>query len=97
MGGLRYNSLFLLPAPLAHSIRLWLETKRYLVRIPVGSGDCHQGSAYTVLETFQRHGVCSAVYGTVQYKEPLGHSIRVGHSPDFGPPSVAVLSCIKRV
>ena len=32
-------------------------------------------------------GVCSAVYGTVHYKEPLTSSDKVGHSPDFGRPS----------
>ena len=37
----------------------------------------------------------SAVYGTVNYKEPLkSFEIRVGHSPSFGHPSVAiVLQC----
>ena len=27
--------------------------------------------------------MCSAVYGTVHYEEPLFFSIRVGNSPDF--------------
>ena len=26
---------------------------------------------YTVFQTVQSHGVCSAIYGTVHYKEPL--------------------------
>ena len=30
-----------------------------------------RGCAYTVLQTVQRSGVCSAVYGTVHYKESL--------------------------
>ena len=45
---------------MAHSIMLWL-----------GSDVCHRGCACTVLQTVQRHGVCSDVYGTVHYKEPL--------------------------
>ena len=40
-----------------------------------------------VLETVQRHGVYSTVYGTVHYKEHLKwFEIRVGHSPRFGFP-----------
>ena len=40
----------------------------------------------------QRHGVYSAAYGTVHYKEPLNSlEIRVVHSPGFGFPSVALL------
>ena len=32
------------------------------------------------------------IYGTVHYKEPLkSFEIRVGHSPGFGLPSVAIL------
>ena len=47
-----------------------------------GSDICHRGCAYTVLQTVQRPGVCSAAYGTVHYKEPLkSFEIRVGHSP----------------
>ena len=42
----------------------------------------HCGCAYTVLRTVQRHGVYSAAYGTVHYKEPLqSFELRVGHSP----------------
>ena len=45
---------------------------------------CHRGCAYTVLQTVQRHGVYSAAYGTVHYKEPLkSFKIRVGHSHGF--------------
>ena len=63
-----------------------------LGRIPVGPNICHRGCAYTVLQTVQRPGVCSDVYGTVHYKEPLkSFEIRVGHSPGFGLPSVAIL------
>ena len=37
--------------------------------------------------------MCSAVYGTVHYKELLkSFEIRVGHSPGFGLPSVAILT-----
>ena len=80
------------PAPMAHSYRLGLETRGYQVRIPVGTDICHRGCAYTVLQTVQRHGVYSAAYGTVHYKEPLkSFEIRVGHSPGFGLPSVAIL------
>ena len=42
---------------------------------------------------------CSAVYSTVHYKEPLKlFEIRVGHSPGFGFPAVAILPwlCRKR-
>ena len=47
---------------------------------------------HTVLQTFQKHGVYSAAYGTVHYKEPLkSFEIIVGHSPGFGLPSVAIL------
>ena len=45
------------------------------------------------------HGIYSAAYGTVHYKEPLkSFEIRVGHSPGFGLPSVAILPwlCRKR-
>ena len=31
----------------------------------------HRVCAYTVLQTLQKPGVCSAVCGTVHYKEPL--------------------------
>ena len=80
------------PAPMAHSYRLGLVTWGYQVRIPVGTDICHRGCAYTVLQTVQRHGVYSAAYGTVHYKEPLkSFEIRVGHSPGFGLPSVAIL------
>ena len=48
--------------------------------------------AYKGLQTVQMHGVYSAVYGTVHYKESLKpFEIRVGHSPGFGLPSVAIL------
>ena len=60
---------------------------------------CHCGCAYTVLQTVQMHGVYSAAYGTVHYKEALkSFEIRVGHSPGFGLPSVATLPrlCRKR-
>ena len=43
----------------------------YQVRIPVRMDICHRGCAYTLLQTVQRHGVYSTVYGTVHYKEPL--------------------------
>ena len=77
---------------MAHSYRLVLVTWGYQVRIPVGSDTCHRGWAYTAHQTVQMHGVYSAVYGTVHYKEPLkSFKIRVGHSPGFGLPSVAIL------
>ena len=57
----------------------------YQVRIPVGPDICHRGCAYTVLQTVQRHGVYSAAYGTVHYKEPSkSFEIIVGHSPALG-------------
>ena len=38
---------------------------------PSGSAPGRRGCAYTLLQTVQRPGVCSAVYGTTHYKEPL--------------------------
>ena len=59
---------------------------------PARAGYFRRGCAYTVLQTVQRPGVCSAAYGTVHYKEPLkSFKIRVGHRPGFGLPSVAIL------
>ena len=59
---------------------------------PGRAGFCHCGCAYTVLQTVERPGVYSAVYGTVHYKEPLkSFEIRVEHSLGFGLPSVAIL------
>ena len=75
---------------MAPSIRLWLETQKYRVRIPAGSDICHRGCAYTVHTNVQMPEVYSVVYGTVPYKESFSHSIRVGRSPDFGFPSVAI-------
>ena len=64
----------------------------YQVRIPVRTDICQRGCTYRVLQTVQRHGVYSAAYDTVHYKEPLKpFEIRVGHSPGFGLPSVALL------
>ena len=77
---------------MAHSYRLGLVTLRYQVRIPVGSDISHRDCAYTVLQTVQRHGVYSAAYGTVHYKESLkSFEIGVRYSPGFGLPSVAIL------
>ena len=56
---------------MAHSVLLWLKTQRYGVQIPTGLDFCHRGYAYTVLQTVQQSGVCSAVYDTVHDKEPL--------------------------
>ena len=62
-------------APIVHSYR------RYQAGILVGPGICDRGCAYTVLQTVQRHGVHSAVNGTVHYKEPSkSFEMRVGHS-----------------
>ena len=41
------------------------------VRIPVVSDACHRGCAYKVFQTVKMSGVCSAVHGTVHYKEHL--------------------------
>ena len=49
---------------MAHSIRMGLE-KSYC------SDVCHRGCAFTVLQTVQRPRVCSDVYDTVHYIEPL--------------------------
>ena len=78
---------------MTHFYQLGLVTWRYQVRTPAGPDICHRGCAYTVLQTVQRHGVYSAAYGTVHYKEPLKsyEFIGVEHSPGFGLPSVAIL------
>ena len=77
---------------MAHSYRLGLVTWRDQARIPVGPDIYHCGCAYTVPQTVQRPGEYSAAYGTVHYKEPLkSFEIRIGHSPGFGLPSVAIL------
>ena len=77
---------------MAYSYRLGLVTWRYQVRIPVGTDIWHRGCAYTVPKTVQRPGVYSDAYGNVHYKEPLkSFKIKVGHSPSFGLPSVAIL------
>ena len=77
---------------MAHMYRLGLVTWRYQVRIPVGPDTWRRGCVYTRLQTVQRHGVYTAAHGTVHYKEPLkSFEIRVGHSPGFGLPSVAIL------
>ena len=82
-----YFSFVWRPAPMAHSYRLELATWGYQVQIPVGTDICHTEVVHTVLQTVQRHGVYSAVYGTVHYKEPLmSFEIRVGHSPGVGLP-----------
>ena len=54
-----------------NSVLLWLKTQRYWVQIPVGSDVCHRGCAYTVLQTAQMPGVCSAVSSSVHFKKPL--------------------------
>ena len=82
---------------MAHSYGLGFVTWRYQVWIAVGPDICHRGCAYTMFQTVQRHGVCSAAYGSVNYKEPLmPFEISVGHSPGFGLPSVAILSWLCR-
>ena len=59
---------------------------------PVRTNNFYRGCAYTVLLTAQRHGVYSAAYGTVHYKEPLkSFEITEVHSPSFGLPSFAIL------
>ena len=64
---------------MAHSILLWPEAQGYLVQILVGSDVSLRGCAYTLLQTVQRNGVCSDVYGTVHYKEPLKLFDKIGH------------------
>ena len=77
---------------MAHLYQLGPLTWEYQVRIPVGTDICHRGCAYTVLKTDQMHGVYSAAYGAVHYKEPLkSFEIRVGHCSGFGLSSVAIL------
>ena len=82
---------------MAHSYRLGLVIGRYQARIRVGPDIYHRGCAYTVLQTVQRPGLCSAAYGTVYYKESLtSFEIRVGHSPGFRLLSVAILPWLCR-
>ena len=86
------GSLWYWLAMMAHSYRLGLVTFSYQIRIPVGLDICHRGCGCTVLQTVQRHGVYSAVYGTVHYEKTLkSFKIRVGHRPGFGLPCVAIL------
>ena len=66
---------------------------KYWARIPAGLDISHRGCAYAVLQTFQRPGVCSAVYGTVHYIELLkSYNTSIGHIvTDLGLPSMALL------
>ena len=77
--------------------------KRYWARIPAGTNVYNWGCSYTVLQTIQRPGVCSALYGTMHYGEPLksfgkSRAAPIENSPYFGLSSVEVLplSCRKR-
>ena len=56
---------------MAHSNRLGLVTWMDQFGILVGPDICHRGCTYTVFQTVQRHGVYSATYDTVHYKEPV--------------------------
>ena len=86
---------------MAHSYRLVPVTWRYQVRIPVSMVTpdiCHRGymiyHLYSAPNCFLKawSSLQSAAYGTVHYKEYLKlFEIRVGHSPVFGLPSVAIL------
>ena len=66
---------------------------RYWVRLPVWSDVCHRGCAIhtNCSMTFQHRAVLSMVLCTI--KNPWNNSIRVGHSPDFELPSVAIINC----
>ena len=89
---LSINTLLYTPAPMAHSYQLGLVIWRQQVRILVGLDICHLGCVYTILQTVQRHGVYSDVYDTAHYEKPLkSFKERVGHSPGFWLPSVAIL------
>ena len=65
---------------------------------PAGLDICHRGCAYAVLQTVQTKGLECAVLTMVlcTIKDPWIHSIRVGHSPGSGLPSVAILPCLCR-
>ena len=52
-----------------------------MYRRPDGSKNRLRGCAYTVLQTVQRPGVHSVVYGTMHYKSPWSHSFNI-HSAD---------------
>ena len=52
---------------------------------------CRVMFVHAALQTVQMTGESSAAYGTVHSKEPINHSIRLGHDPDFGFPFVAIL------
>ena len=79
---------------MAHSVRLWLETQRYWVRMAAESDVCHRGCAYTVFQTIQTPAVPFMILCTI--KNPWSHPIREGHSPDFGFPSVVTLPWLCR-
>ena len=55
------------------------------------------GCSYTVLQTVQRPGMCSVVYGMCTIKNPLGHSITVGHSFDFELSSVDITMIVQKI
>ena len=47
------------------------EVGAYCARIPAWSDVGHKGFTHTMLQTVQRPGVCSVVYGVVHYNKPL--------------------------
>ena len=65
------------------------------ISIPAGSDTCHPDCVYIVLHAVQRPGVCSSMV-LCPIKNRWSHLIRVGHIPDLGLPSVAILPCLCR-
>ena len=82
---------------MAHRLLRWPSvnpTSNVTIQLPAGMSSVSKAVQF---QTVQRHGVYSAAYGTVHYKEPLkSFEIRVGHSPGFGLPSVAILPWLCR-
>ena len=73
----------------------WLVTWGYQVR-QIGTDICHRGCAYTVLQTVKK--ACTVLHMVLcTIKNPWrSFEIRVGHSPGFGLPSVAILPLLCR-
>ena len=67
---------------MAHSVRLWLETQMYRYWFPVPAG----------LGVCNR-GCAYTVLQTIKNR----YSIRVGHSPDFGLPSVVIVQSMNQI
>ena len=81
---------------MAHSCRLEFVTWRYHIRIPVGPYNWHRGCAPKFSKAWSVQ-CCLWYCALSDYKEPLKEfEIRVGHSPGYGLPFVAILRWLYR-